>query len=59
MRARLEVGRRPKLRNIVLLGDRLRRPDSCRSGEFDAAAETVDERSVHVARSACGSATWD
>jgi len=46
----------PKLRNVVMIGSRLRRFVPQR--EFDASAQTVDEASVHRARLACGCATW-
>lgn len=46
---RLNVAGAPKLRNIVLLGQSAP-PGFVTQGDFDSSAETVDERSVHVAR---------
>ena len=46
---RLAVAGAPKLRNVVLLG-RSAPPGFVTQNEFDASAETVNERSVHVAR---------
>lgn len=46
---RLRVAKVPKLRNIVLFG-RSAPPGFVTQRDFEAAAESVDERSVHVAR---------
>jgi fatty-acyl-CoA synthase/long-chain acyl-CoA synthetase len=46
---RLKLANAPKLRNIVLLGNSTL-PGFVGQPEFDAAAQTVAERSVHVAR---------
>ena len=45
----LQIGRVPRLRNIVVLG-KARPPGFIPQREFDAAARTVPEREVHMAR---------
>jgi fatty-acyl-CoA synthase len=48
-RRRLRIGRAPRLRNIVLLGDS-QSAGFVSQREFDAAADSVPESNVHVAR---------